>query len=303
MKKILLSITITLLLIFTLSFTFAKTSLKDIPLSNCQEIHQSGTYYLTTDITADPDESVCFDIYANNVIIDGKGHTIYGDEYIDSGIETSNNYTTIKNIEIKYFQECVASYFNANEITIKNSTFECYEDGLDLGPGNGFYVYNNTITRGESECIYLVSTNNAQVHDNVLKDCWDGIGLSDSNNTVINNNKISAEYWPIAINRGGIGVSIFNNYFKSLYRDGLWISDINRQPILNITKQLGTNIIGGRYMGGNYYARYNGRGYSETCFDGNRDGICDRPYSINGSIDYLPLTKLNPFIPIKTKSN
>lgn len=78
--------------------------------------------------------------------------------------------------------------------------------------------------------------------------------------------------------------------------------DIDREDInsWNTTKTeakavTNINIIRGRFMGGNYWAKPDGTGYSQTCGDFDKDGICDEPYVLEeNNIDYLPLT-LIPF--------
>ena len=72
-------------------------------------------------------------------------------------------------------------------------------------------------------------------------------------------------------------IQIIHKYFLS---SGIW----------NITKQPGTNIIGGPYLGGNFWAYPNGTGFSQTCPDNDKDGICDVRYTLDeNNIDYLPL--------------
>jgi parallel beta-helix repeat protein len=50
------------------------------------------------------------------------------------------------------------------------------------------------------------------------------------------------------------------------------------------------NIVGDYYLGGNYWAKPDGTGFSQTCDDLDGDGFCDQPYTLTAdNIDYLPL--------------
>jgi len=62
-------------------------------------------------------------------------------------------------------------------------------------------------------------------------------------------------------------------------------------------KTTGTNIVGGPYIGGNFWGKPDGTGFSNTAVDKNRDGISDSAYkNITGSIysDNLPLVVYKP---------
>jgi hypothetical protein len=82
--------------------------------------------------------------------------------------------------------------------------------------------------------------------------------------------------------------TIYNNYFNNT-NNSYFIGSIYGNN-WNITKKAGTNIIGGAYLGGNFWSNPNGSGFSQTCADTDRDGICDENYSLSDeNIDHLPL--------------
>jgi PKD repeat protein len=62
----------------------------------------------------------------------------------------------------------------------------------------------------------------------------------------------------------------------------------------NVTKTAGTNVIGGPFLGGNYWASPDGTGFSETHPD-RGDGFCTEPYVFDEwNTDYLPLHTYTP---------
>jgi len=62
----------------------------------------------------------------------------------------------------------------------------------------------------------------------------------------------------------------------------------------NTTKTAGMNIVGGPYLGGNYWASPDGTGFSETHPD-RGDGFCNESYFLDEhNIDYLPLHAYTP---------
>jgi PKD repeat protein len=69
----------------------------------------------------------------------------------------------------------------------------------------------------------------------------------------------------------------------------------------NTTKKAGTNIVGGPYIGGNFWGKPDSTGFSQTAVDKNGDGISDSVYkSITGSrlSDYFPLVIPKPPAPV-----
>ena len=89
--------------------------------------------------------------------------------------------------------------------------------------------------------------------------------------------------------RYSVGNYIFNNLFNNFIDAEIQGESEN---FWNINKTLGTNIIGGAFLGGNYWAKPDGTGFSETCEDNDKDGFCDGEYVLEeNNIDYLPLSK------------
>ena len=82
--------------------------------------------------------------------------------------------------------------------------------------------------------------------------------------------------------------TVYNNYFN----DTSITIQKGAENAYNISKTAGTNIVGGPFIGGNYWAKPDGTGFSQKAVDKNSDGMSDSAYTnINGGeySDYLPL--------------
>ncbi|EMR74686.1 nitrous oxidase accessory protein [Thermoplasmatales archaeon SCGC AB-540-F20] len=107
-----------------------------------------------------------------------------------------------------------------------------------------------------------------------------GIDISSDYNIITSNNVSDNDYGIYLT--GSSANLIYNNIFNNTnngYDNGIntW----------NISKTFGTNLIGGSYLGGNYWSDYSGA-------DSDGDGLGDTPYNIPGGSnqDLLPLVSL-----------
>ncbi len=233
---------------------------------------------------------------------------------------TSNS--TIESVGAYYNALAGMAAYHSGNITISNSTFEenGYKNeasGIFLGKSENFSVVGVRLKSNWCYGIELSRSGNntierSNITDNgpdeklspVTDDCYSGgsgIKLYNSFSNTIMSNHVLAETVPSYGSwRGGqkYGIHsssssnnlIYNNYFFN-HSVNAYDTGNNRW---NITPVEGQNIIGGPYLGGNYWDDYAG---ADTA---GADGLGDTllPYNSGGNIqnggDYHPLTNPNP---------
>ena len=222
----------------------------------------------------------------NNIAANNKfGIRIYHstNNTLTDNIATSNSYWGIILVD-------------SNDNTLVNNTAKDNSDGIELSSSSDNILVNNRAVDNSEDGIYLFYTSN----NNILKG---NIASNNANNGV----KLHSSFYNKIVdnsvsNNGEYGIYvyssldniIYNNFFKNtanyrIYEPLSYCPTINEW---NVNKTAGTNIVGGPYLGGNYWARPDGKGFSQRCTDADGDGICDIRYSLYGSmynIDYLPL--------------
>ncbi|HET8688131.1 MAG TPA: NosD domain-containing protein, partial [Methanosarcina sp.] len=140
----------------------------------------------------------------------------------------------------------------------------------------GVNFSNNRIT----DChhgIDLSFTGGAGIYDNTILNCDVGIRLSDGcpGVEIINNMIMSSAECGIVDQYNEGGKRIYNNYFNNTVNVRLGAGGGNTW---NSSLTRGTNIAGGPYIGGNFWAKPDGTGFSQICVDLDGNGIGDLPY-------------------------
>ena len=156
--------------------------------------------------------------------------------------------------------------------------------GIDMYSSSNNTVTGNTVSNNHCGIDVSSSSNNMFESNNVSSNDYRGIEIaSSSNNTLLNNTVNSNSEYGIYLRYSSDNNLIYNNYFNNT--KNAYDNDINQW---NITKTNGTNIIGGPFLGGNYWSDYAG-------VDNTGDGLGDTmlPYSSSSHIqnggDYHPL--------------
>jgi parallel beta-helix repeat protein len=165
--------------------------------------------------------------------------------------------------------------------------------GVDINPDSdtttvNITIFNNTILSHTSDGIYARLLEDSSMRDNIIQDNGNGLYLDNVNGTTITGNTANSNSQYGIYLSGSSGNTIYNNFFNNTANAGfggtVYAND------WNTTKTAGTNIVGGPYLGGSYWTKPDGTGFSETCTDADADGICDSSNSLaSGNVDYLPL--------------
>ena len=206
----------------------------------------------------------------NGIVLDGADSPaidcINRDNTLSNNIANGNGLTGI----ILHL-ECVNNTLIGNTANDNNHGISLR--GVETRPDE-LSPTNNTLsgntTNNNPIGIYLgYNANDNVIKGNTMSQNQDkGIWLYSANNTTIYNN-------------------YFNNADKNAAFDG---SNTGNQ--WNIDRTEGQNIVGGPYLGGNFWAKPDGKGFSQKTADSNGDGICDSAYNLpggDGDVDQLPL--------------
>jgi len=239
----------------------------------------------------------------------GSSYNVVNNTYINSandGIRIENdvnsdNYNVIQNTKISFAGDNgIYIYYSSRNKIINSVINSSYNYNIYIWASNYNEIVNSTIENcsydpetGNGIGIFVgSSSNNTVISGNLIRyNTQRGIYISQSRNVTIYNNIIQ-ENGEYGIRFYSVsGSTIYNNLFNNTVNFGLGGNIYANY--WNTTLQPGTNIVGGPYIGGNYWGSPDGTGYSDTCSDSNNDGICDDPYTLTtNNIDYLPLAKV-----------
>jgi len=167
-------------------------------------------------------------------------------------------------------------------------------------------VYNNTVEVNTSNGIMLSGSDGNTLEMNKAINNIYGISFDSSrNNTILSNNIASNSKFGLFL----CSQSTFNLIFDNYLNNTMNVNNRNNGSVWNKTKTSGTNVMKGPYIGGNYWAKPDGTGFSQlnATYDTDGDGIIDFEYYGDSLIDYLPLVAVyvpEPVLPVANfKSN
>ena len=213
--------------------------------------------------------------YITNNVIENGGIRV-GSE--STAVTISGNRVSGNGIDVS----CCGSYNTIVNNEISNSKTGIYVfDERYVPPISGNKISNCSIGIHVSGVTY-------DIINNEITNCGTGIVAGETGGATLIGNKITYCTDCGVEATGYLGIN-YNNYFNNTVN--VKIGEYSNITAWNTTLTSGTNIIGGPYIGGNYWAKPDGTGFSQTTVDANGDGIADSAYVIDeNNIDYLPLT-------------
>ncbi|WMW26222.1 lectin like domain-containing protein [Methanolobus sediminis] len=260
----------------------------------------------------------------SNCSVSGNTYGIY---FYNSQDNSLSNCTSYENSYGLRLSGSVNNILNNN--SMNNNTFNSYFDSnanivgtSNLVNGKPIYYLVNSSDQvidasSSAGLVYLLNCSNITVEDLEVENNYYGFYLYDSDNISIDNCTSTDNRYGVYLSSSdnntiyGCNISdistyglslvdcsdnlIYNNYFNNSNNAYVSGGGFNNW---NITRTAGTNIINGTYLGGNFWAKPDDTGWSQTEYSvGN--GFCDA-YDItdNGNnTDSLPLT-LNSVQPV-----
>jgi PGF-pre-PGF domain-containing protein len=226
-------------------------------------------------------------------------------------ITVDNNY---RGIELSQSRNNIIEYITAvdningislsaleNNIIKYNAILGNNQVGIEI-----YYSNNNTVGSNNlsGTLIRVQNSENNIIVNNTIFNSYYGIGITEcsGNNTFTRNSIYLNEYGIVFYDvcEPDIGYNLSANYFfdnnLTNFNDIRFFSDIRFSQLSkiswNTTNSTGPNILGGPYIGGNFWGAPDGTGFSDTCDDHDSDGFCDEVYNLtSGNVDYLPLAR------------
>ena len=213
---------------------------------------------------------------------------------------------------------CTNVTVQANQITDHLSPFPDAGNGICIVNTMRANTHDNTLTDNTVGIFYANSTFNYIYNNsiNIGNGGGSGTGIALIEGSGITGDARGVSEPPHSVTRNTVtgfetglyltnvtDILIFDNYFNNIMNSVIDEGTSNltwnyTKVLVTSVSNLESNIIGGEYFGGNYWAQPDGNGWSQITADADSDGICDSAYELDldGNVDLLPL---GGFLPVQ----
>ncbi len=175
------------LMIVVLLSTFS-SSLIQVPVSSCSVLNDDNKeYVLTKNLTS---SSTCIKIDADNVVLNGDGFTLTGNnKREESGVYVkSNSNIEIKNIEINNFYTGI-EVESSSDIEVKNVEIHNSKNAVHFTAVTSSLI-NEINAQSSNIGVLLTTSSNNKILNSLMENNEVGIKLAVSSDNIVKNNKI-----------------------------------------------------------------------------------------------------------------
>ncbi len=243
------------------------------------------------------DDGIFLSSSNNNTMIDNNASN-NGNDFSSHGYgllleSSSNNILRGNNVNSNIHGGIFLLDSSNNTVTDNNANSNWFwlpvSYGISLSSSNNNTLSGNNAENNNGNGISLSSSRNNTLSENNASNNNVGISLSSSSNNTLSENNASNNNEGIYLESSSNNL-IYNNFFNNY--ENVYFYDLNINT-WNTTRQSSINIVGGPYIGGNFWTNPSDAGFSQTCLDDDKDGICDSNYMLDsGNVDYLPLAEI-----------
>jgi hypothetical protein len=257
-------------------------------------INSSGNYYLAGNLSLGGSDSACINVSSDDVEIDCRGFFINGYSNLGYGVIAENvnslslqncsfnslglTSVSLYNVEMSSFGYLFSLHSNYSGFMIVNSSLNSFRNNnASNSYHDGFTIINSSL--------------NSFMFNEVFNNSFSGFYLegSDSNNIYSNSILLNGLY-------NGSGIEVLSSQNNSVYKN-----IFNNSNNINVSLAVYSNNSWNRSYG-NYWGNSSGGAFSDSCVDGDSDGVCDSVYNFSiGSVfavDYLPISDVE--VPSRT---
>ena len=229
-----------------------------------------GTYVLEQNLSV-PGGTVGIEVRSPNVTIEGNGWTIGGHDVANScGVLVHSPAGRVRNVTIRNLHIRDLQYgcylWNTENTSVEDCLVESCTYGITFNPAAGGCVTASRLVENDYGLVISGRSTSSTVRSNrITNSTRTGIYLYRT--------------------RGGL---IADNYLENARN--VYVGDQASGINWTAGPVAGPSVAGGPLLGGNFWGRPSGRGFSQTSTDADRDGISDRTYRVSGyMVDTLPL--------------
>jgi len=184
---------------------------------------------------------------------------------------------------------------NSSNSYVSSNTVQSNEGGINLVTSNLSEIFNNSVSDNHEYGIFVSLCNNNTISANTAFNSSRGISLNSSESNNVSGNIVTWNInYGIFLCARSYNNLIYNNNFNNAVNTNVR----NARCVWNIAETEGRNIMGGSYLGGNFWAKPDGSGHSQITPDANNDGFADSPFTTDNVTDNLPLIDVpDPVVP------